>query len=135
MRLLLDSHVLLWTLLDDPKLSETARALVTNEGNEVFYSPVSLYELLFKATRGRMRPEAMLLLEAARDSGIEELGLTTPHLVHAARLDWQHGDPWDRDTARSARDVSAGPPASSPGPRCRQRAPSLPLPLVQPLSE
>ena len=96
MRLLLDSHALLWALLDDPKLSETARALVTDEGNEVFYSPVSLYELLFKATRGRMRPEAMLLLEAARDSGIDELGLTTPHLVHAARLDWEHGNPWDR---------------------------------------
>ena len=96
MRLLLDSHALLWALLDDPKLSETARALVTDEGNEVFYSAVSLYELLFKAARGRMRPEAMLLLEAARDSGIEELDLTTPHLVYAARLDWEHGDPWDR---------------------------------------
>ena len=96
MRLLLDSHALLWALLDDPKLSETARALVADEGNEVFYSPVSLYELLFKPTRGRMRPEAVLLLEAARDSGIEELGVTTLHLVHAARLDWEHGDPWDR---------------------------------------
>ena len=95
-RLLLDSHALLWVLLDDPKLSETARSLVTDEGNEVFYSPVSLYELLFKAVRGRMRPEAMLLLEAARDSGIDELRLSTPHLVHAARLDWEHGDPWDR---------------------------------------
>ena len=96
MRLLLDSHALLWTLLDAPKLSNKARALVADETNEVFYSPVSLYELLFKATRGRMRPEAMLLLEAARDSGIDELGLTTRHLVHAARLDWEHGDPWDR---------------------------------------
>ena len=96
MRLLLDSHVLLWTLLDDPKLSDSARALVADEGNEVFYSPVSLYELLFKATRGRMQPEAMLLLDAARDSGIDELALATPHLVHAARLDWEHGDPWDR---------------------------------------
>ena len=96
MRLLLDSHVLLWTLLDDPKLSETARALIADEGNEVFYSPASLYELLFKAARGRMRTDAMALLEAVRDSGIEELGLTTPHLVHAARLAWEHGDPWDR---------------------------------------
>ena len=96
MRLLLDSHGLLWTLLDDPKLSESARAVVTDESNEVFYSPVSLYELLFKATRDRMRSEAMLLVEAARDSGIDELGFTTPHLVHAARLDWEHGDPWDR---------------------------------------
>ena len=96
MRALLDSHVLLWTLVDDPKLSKAARAHITDEDNEVFYSPVSLYELLFKAARGRMRPEAMVLLDAVRDSGLEELGLTTPHLVHAARLDWEHGDPWDR---------------------------------------
>ena len=88
--------MLLWTLVDDPKLSETARALILDAGNEVFYSPVSLYELLFKAARGRIRPEAMHLLDGVRDSGLEELDLTRSHLVHAARLDWDHGDPWDR---------------------------------------
>ncbi len=96
MRLLLDSHALLWMLADEPKLSDTARALILDEENEVFYSPVSLYELLFKASRGRLPPEAMHLPEAARTSGLEELGLTAPHLVRAARLDWEHGDPWDR---------------------------------------
>ena len=96
MRLLLDSDALLWVLADDPKLSDTARALTLDEENEIFYSPVSLYELLFKASRGRMPPEAMYLPEAVRASGLEELGLTTTHLVRAARLEWGHGDPWDR---------------------------------------
>ena len=43
-----------------------------------------------------MPPEAMYLPEAVRASGLEELGLTTPHLLREARLDWEHGDPWDR---------------------------------------
>ena len=94
-RALLDSHALLWTLADDPKLSDTARAVIVDEGNEVFYSPVSLYELVFKATRRRM-PEATHLLEAVGDSGLDELGLSARHLVRAARFDWEHGDPWDR---------------------------------------
>ena len=96
MRVLLDSHALIWTLADNPKLSDKARALILDDDNDVFYSPASLYELVFKASRGRMQPEAMHVPDAARASGLDELGLTSLHLVHAARLDWDHGDPWDR---------------------------------------
>jgi PIN domain nuclease of toxin-antitoxin system len=96
MRLLLDSHTLFWAISEDQKLSGKARRLILDEDNDVFYSPVSLYELVFKANRGRLPLEAMHLPEAARTSGLEELGLTSLHLVHAARLDWDHGDPWDR---------------------------------------
>ena len=96
MRLLLDSHALLWAVADDPKLSDKARALILSDDNDIFYSPVNLYEIVFKAGRGRMPAAAMHLPEAVRTSGFEELGLTSLHLVHAARLDWDHGDPWDR---------------------------------------
>ena len=72
------------------------RTLILDDDNDVFYSPVSLYELVFKANRGRLALEAMHLPEAARTSGLEELSLTPAHLIHAARLDWDHGDPWDR---------------------------------------
>ena len=96
MRLLLDSHALLWALADHSKLPDTVRTLILDDDNDVFYSPVSLYELVFKANRGRLPLEAMHLPEAARTSGLEEIGLTSLHLVHAARLDWDHGDPWDR---------------------------------------
>ncbi len=96
MRLLLDSHALFWALMDDPRLSERARGLILDHDNDVFYSPVSLYEMMFKAGRGRAPSEAMRLPEAVHASGFEMLGLTSLHLVHAARLDWDHGDPWDR---------------------------------------
>lgn len=96
MRLLLDSHILFWMLADHPKLSDNARVLILDDDNDVFYSPVSLYELTFKAHRGRMPVEAMHLPEAVDASGLRELGITSAHLIYEARLNWDHGDPWDR---------------------------------------
>ena len=96
MQLLLDSHALFWALADSPKLSAEARLRILDDDNDVFYSPVSLYEIAFKAHRGRLPESASLLPEATRASGFDELPLTSFHLVHAARLDWDHGDPWDR---------------------------------------
>jgi PIN domain nuclease of toxin-antitoxin system len=96
MRLLLDSHTLFWAISEDQKLSGTARRLMLDEDNDVFYSPVNLYKITFKAHRGRMAVAAMHVPEAALTSGFKELALMSLHLVHAARLDWSHGDPWDR---------------------------------------
>lgn len=96
MRLLLDSHTLFWMLADHPKLSDNARVLILNEDNDVFYSPVSLYELTFKARRGRMPVEAMHLHGSGQHVGASRTRITAAHLIYAARLDWDHGDPWDR---------------------------------------
>ncbi len=96
MRLLLDSHVLWWAIRGLPRLSDEAQARILDDDNEVFYSPVSLYEIAFKASRGRMPVVAMHLPEAVQFSDFHELALTSLHLVHAARLHWDHGDPWDR---------------------------------------
>lgn len=96
MRLLLDSHTLLWAVYGSSQLSANAQALILNDDNDVFYSPVSLYEIAFKATRGRMPAVALYLPETARLSEFREVPVTSFHLVHAARLDWRHGDPWDR---------------------------------------
>ena len=96
MRLLLDSHALLWALTLNPRLPEHARSLIEDVANDVFFSPVSLYELLFKARRRRISVEALDLQQAAIASGFSEVGLTSRHLLHAANLNWDHGDPWDR---------------------------------------
>ena len=96
MRLLLDSHTLLWAVYGSSQLSGNAQALILKDDNDVFYSPVSLYEIAFKASRGRMPAVAMYLPETARLSDFREVPVTSLHLVHAARLDWRHGDPWDR---------------------------------------
>ncbi len=68
MRLLLDSHALLWAMADSPKLSDKARALILDDDNDVFYSPVSLYEITFKASRGRMPPSATYQASSLRAS-------------------------------------------------------------------
>ena len=95
-RLLLDSHTLFWAVSDAPALSSRARTMILDQDNEVFYSPVNLYELVFRAHGGTAPATALRLPEAAIASGFVELGLTSRHLIHAARLDWDHGDPWDR---------------------------------------
>ena len=103
MRLLLDSHVLWWAIRGLPRLSDKAQTRILDDENDVFYSPASLYEIVFKASRGRMPLAAVHLPEAVRFSGFHELALTSLHLVQAARLDWDHGDPWDRILLAQAR--------------------------------
>ena len=60
LRLLLDSHTLFWAVSDAPALSPRARTMILDQDNEVFYSPVNLYELVFKAHRGRAPAAARL---------------------------------------------------------------------------
>ncbi|MEO1018167.1 MAG: type II toxin-antitoxin system VapC family toxin [Pseudomonadota bacterium] len=96
MRLLLDCHALFWALADPPNLSATAREAILDEDNAVFYSPIGLYEMVFKASRGRAPAEALTLPLAAGRAEFDEVTLTTEHFLHAARMDWSHGDPWDR---------------------------------------
>lgn len=59
-------------------------------------SPVSIYELLFKAARGRLPTIRNALETAIQESGFPVLAITAPHAKRAAKLDWAHGDPWDR---------------------------------------
>ena len=80
-RLLLDSHALLWAFSRLPRLSDEGSSAHTDDDNEVFYSPVSLYEIAFKASRGRMPTAAMYLPEAVRFSDFREIPLTSLHLV------------------------------------------------------
>lgn len=96
MRLLLDSQALLWTLQDNSKVSTAVRSAASDAAARVFVSPLSFYELMFKAKRGRQSTFALKIPEAAHSAGLTELPLTTQHLIHAALLDWAYGDPFDR---------------------------------------
>jgi hypothetical protein len=59
LRLLLDTHIALWTLTDDPRLSQAARALILDPANEVCVSAVTLWEIAIKHGPGREGPGAM----------------------------------------------------------------------------
>lgn len=96
MKLLLDTHAVLWWLLDDPHLGSLARAAIADAGNDLFVSAVVGYEIAYKQQRGRMAPLPGSLPGRLRRESMEVLPVTIEHAVTAAALPGPHRDPWDR---------------------------------------
>jgi PIN domain nuclease of toxin-antitoxin system len=95
-RLLLDTHALLWWLVDDPQLSPAARAAVASLENEVFVSACSGYEIAYKQKLRRLPRFPEILLGRVRRERIGGLPISLEHAVAAAALPGPHRDPWDR---------------------------------------
>ncbi|MEQ1695035.1 MAG: type II toxin-antitoxin system VapC family toxin [Hyphomicrobiaceae bacterium] len=101
MRLLLDTHIALWALLDDPRLSREARALILDPSNTVTVSVVSVWEITIKHALARGQAGAMPMPGSAalgffRVAGYEILPLTAAHAVAIETLPAFHSDPFDR---------------------------------------
>lgn len=99
MRLLLDTHALLWTLGDSPRLSKRARDAIADPANENIVSAASVFEIATKHRLGKL-PEADILMpdiEAALlPFDIAFLGISARHVTYAGNLPIAHGDPFDR---------------------------------------
>jgi PIN domain nuclease of toxin-antitoxin system len=95
-RLLLDTHVLLWWLTDDPELPDRAAALVADRDNEVFVSSISVWEIALKSRLGKLRADVDDVVEAARRGGLRPLPFTLDHAAGVRRLPQYHRDPFDR---------------------------------------
>lgn len=96
MRLLLDSHILLWWLADDPALPAAAKAAIGDPESEVFVSAATAWELSIKHALRRLEfPVAQMaaILDAA---GFTPLGIEVEHGVIAGALPTHHHDPFDR---------------------------------------
>ena len=96
MRLLLDSHILLWGLSDDRRLHRTAREIIVSPNNEIFVSAASIWEISIKASLGRIEIELDDLEKAIADANFQSLPITFPHAATAGRLPGVHKDPFDR---------------------------------------
>ncbi|MGH7929015.1 MAG: type II toxin-antitoxin system VapC family toxin [Candidatus Binatia bacterium] len=96
MRLLLDTHVLLWWLSDDPKLAKNAREKIANSDNDVLISSASAWEISIKAALERLEIELDDLEEAIARSGFRALPIGLRHAITAGRLPNAHRDPFDR---------------------------------------
>jgi PIN domain nuclease of toxin-antitoxin system len=98
MRLLLDTHILLWTIAESRRLSSAARALIGKPDNELTFSSVSLWEVAIKAGRGRddFRIDVSSLRRSLFDNEYGELPITGTHAVALGRLPPLHRDPFDR---------------------------------------
>lgn len=93
MRLLLDTHVLIWWD-EGARLSARARAAIET-ADQVYVSAVSGWEIAIKTALGKLRP-SRTVAEAAADSGFEELPLRLRHTEILASLPPLHRDPFDR---------------------------------------
>ncbi|HEY1454556.1 MAG TPA: type II toxin-antitoxin system VapC family toxin [Roseiarcus sp.] len=98
MRLLLDTHILLWAASEPERLSGATQSLLENPNNEVVFSAISVWEIAIKTGRGRgnFRIDAGLFRRRLFDNGYAELPVTGAHAVAVAALPAIHRDPFDR---------------------------------------
>lgn len=95
MKILIDTHLLLWWMADSPQLTRQARQLMSSPDNVVFVSTVSLWELWLKESLGKLRLPAGFETQLAEEP-FETLPLAAEHCRQVARLPWRHRDPFDR---------------------------------------
>ena len=97
-RLLLDTHIFIWTANDSPRLHPAIRALVAEPANAVFVSAASVWEIAIKSSLGRQTDLALPDTPAnmALALGFSELPVNFAHAQRAATLPPLHNDPFDR---------------------------------------
>lgn len=95
MKLLLDTHVLLWAATDSPRIKAIRKRLLAVD-NEVFFSVASLWEIAIKVSLGKLQADAVVIREAALESGFVELPILGQHALQVGALPWHHRDPFDR---------------------------------------
>ena len=105
MRLLLDTHLLLWTALGSEKLPPEAHDLIVEPGTELVVSAASLWEIAIKNGLGRsdFQVDPHLLHRSLLDNGYAELPVTSAHALEVGLLPLLHGDPFDRILIAQAR--------------------------------
>ena len=103
---LLDTHILLWWLFDDPKLSKRAKDAITSPESRVFVSSVCGWEISIKYHLGKLPHVGNLVKELplyVRRERFEILPISLEHAIAAGALDGKHKDPFDRMLVAQAR--------------------------------
>jgi PIN domain nuclease of toxin-antitoxin system len=94
-RLLIDTHILLWWDQQMRSLSRPLRAAIADEANDIFFSAASIWELAIKRAMGKLSFGGSIV-DAASALGFEVLPVTGSHAEHAGGLPRHHNDPFDR---------------------------------------
>jgi PIN domain nuclease of toxin-antitoxin system len=95
-RLLLDTHAILWWFSDDLRLSARARTAIANPANQLAVSAAVGYEIAYKQNLGRLPALPEMLPDRLRREGVGTLPISLDHALAAAALPGPHRDPWDR---------------------------------------
>ncbi len=98
MKLLLDTHLLLWTAAEPSKVPKKARSLILDDDNELFFSAASIWEIAIKSqlVREDFDVDPHLLRRGLIDNGYLELAINAEHALAVLALPPLHRDPFDR---------------------------------------
>lgn len=103
MNILLDTHIAIWAITDDPRLSQKARELIMDEGNNIFISAVSTLEVnnKRKSKSNNLEFTTAQFIECCEEAGYIQLPLQSRHFIAENSLEWggdgpEHKDPYDR---------------------------------------
>ncbi len=101
MDILLDTHILLWTLTHDNKLPQQAVDLITDKKNKIYYSIASIWEIEIKNSLGKITITGEELAEYCKEAGFELIPIREAHIFKLKTLKREenapkHNDPFDR---------------------------------------
>jgi PIN domain nuclease of toxin-antitoxin system len=99
MRLLINTHIFLWYILDIQKLSPTVRALIDDEDNKILLSTASVWEMAIKQSTGKLNFHLqfrILIEQQLSQNNFSLLNINLDHLAVVATLPSHHRDPFDR---------------------------------------
>lgn len=105
MRLLLDTHIVLWAAGQPEKLSHEARSLLLDTSNNLYFSSASIWEIVIKRGLGRddFRTDPLRLRKQLVINGYEEVAVSSDHALAVETLPGLHKDPFDRILIAQAR--------------------------------
>lgn len=95
MRILIDTHIYLWWLDDDEKLSQYAEDIIAN-ADDVYVSAISIWETTIKAHKGKLKTDPERLIHEIGTNGFQELPVAARHSLKLLTLPSYHNDPFDR---------------------------------------
>lgn len=95
MRILIDTHILLWWLANDQRLSSRHKTLIADPANQVLVSSISVAEISIKASLGKLEAPTDGIL-AIKESGLDLLPFSAAAAEALRDLPWHHRDPFDR---------------------------------------
>ncbi len=98
MNILLDTHIVLWSVFQTKFLTKKARTLLEDPSNRIFFSTVNLWEITIKRAQGRQefQVDPRPLRESLLRDGYRELVVTSEHAMSVGQLPMIHRDPFDR---------------------------------------
>jgi PIN domain nuclease of toxin-antitoxin system len=98
MKLLLDTHILLWAAEGSDQLSSKAESLIENPDNQLYFSSASLWEIAIKNKLGRadFKVDLAVLRRNLLDNGFEEITINSAHAINVEVLPDIHKNPFDR---------------------------------------